>query len=262
MTALFEDDTILIGKVDRQVCAAFAQHHRRLARETFRAAIVATVGTLMIFSLLSEQRRRMVEDQIRHRGVTDERVLSALASVPRESFIPPEFQDLAYEDRAVPIGLDQTISQPYIVAYMTEQLQVSPHHRVLEIGTGTGYQTAVLSRLAACVYSVERLGSLQGRAAEILSQLGIGNVRFRVGDGTLGWIEEAPFDRIMVTAAAPRVPPSLLDQLADGGILIAPLGGWQNQHVTRIERSGDNLIETPLLACRFVKLLGEEGWHE
>ncbi len=250
----------------------------------------------MIFSLLSEQRRRMVEDQIRHRGVTDERVLSALASVPRESFIPPEFQDLAYEDRAVPIGLDQTISQPYIVAYMTEQLQVSPHHRVLEIGTGTGYQTAVLSRLAACVYSVERLGSLQGRAAEILSQLGIGNVRFRVGDGTLGWIdsplkksesgtsncvfdsatqgeprckvvfqravEEAPFDRIMVTAAAPRVPPSLLDQLADGGILIAPLGGWQNQHVTRIERSGDNLIETPLLACRFVKLLGEEGWHE
>lgn len=204
----------------------------------------------------------MIEDQIRHRGVTDARVLDAMGSIPRELFVPPESRCMAYEDRAVPIGLGQTISQPFIVAYMTEQLRVTPMCRVLEVGTGTGYQTAVLSRLAQRVFSIERIAPLQLTAEAVLRELGIENVRFRVGDGTLGWPEHAPFDRILVTAGGPRIPPSLLEQLDDGGIMIAPLGSWQEQHIMRIEREGDRFTETQLLGCRFVRLLGEEGWAD
>lgn len=205
-------------------------------------------------------RERMIEDQIRSRGVTDPRVLEALRAVPREEFIPAEFRQLAYDDRALPIGYDQTISQPFIVAYMTQQLRVEPASRVLEIGTGSGYQAAVLSKLAAHVYSIERIRELQAAAMDTFRRIGIANASFRVGDGTLGWSDEAPFDRIIITAGAPRVPPTLLDQLGPSGILVAPIGGMQNQQVVRLERVEDRLIETPLLGCRFVRLLGEEGW--
>lgn len=205
-------------------------------------------------------RQLMVENQIRARGVCDERVLSAMRRIPREFFIPLEDRALAYEDRALPIGLGQTISQPFIVAYMTEQLEVRPAARVLEIGTGSGYQTAILTHLAAYVYTIERVAALQDRARTSLAKLKIENVSFRLADGSLGWPEQQPFDRIIVTAAAPKPPPTLTAQLVDGGLMIIPVGGADEQTILRVERFGTRLIETPMLACRFVRLIGQEGW--
>jgi protein-L-isoaspartate(D-aspartate) O-methyltransferase len=202
----------------------------------------------------------MIHDQIRSRGVFDERVLAVIEAVPREMFLPKEQCGLAYEDRALPVGFGQTISQPYIVAYMTEQLEVRPESRVLEVGTGTGYQTAILARLAAQVYSVERITELAQRARGILAMLGIANATITVGDGSRGLPSAQPFDRIIVTAAAPKVPDALSSQLADGGLMIVPVGGANEQTIVRVERFGTRLIETPMLACRFVKLIGEEGW--
>jgi protein-L-isoaspartate(D-aspartate) O-methyltransferase len=202
----------------------------------------------------------MIHDQIRSRGVFDERVLAVIEAVPREMFLPKEQSGLAYEDRALPVGFGQTISQPYIVAYMTEQLEVRPESRVLEVGTGTGYQTAILARLAAQVYSVERITELAQRARGILAMLGIANATITVGDGSRGLPSAQPFDRIIVTAAAPKVPDALSSQLADGGLMIVPVGGANEQTIVRVERFGTRLIETPMLACRFVKLIGEEGW--
>ena len=161
----------------------------------------------------------MVAEQIRARGVRDERVLDALERVPRESFIPDDLRHEAHRDCPVPIGHGQTISQPYIVGYMTEALRLEPHHRVLEIGTGCGYQTAVLAELAAEVYSIELIPELADRAREALEGMGYGNVTIRTGDGYHGWPERAPFDRIIGAAAAPHVPAALVDQLADGGLL-------------------------------------------
>ena len=204
----------------------------------------------------------MIDEQIRARGVVDEHVLEALLKIPREIFMPADKRNIAHEDRAVPIGCGQTISQPYIVAYMTQALRLTPQCRTLEVGTGTGYQTAILASLCRHVFTVERIASLQRCAAVVLANLGISNVSMSTGDGSLGLKDEAPFDRILVTAAAPRVPPTLIRQLADGGRLVAPVGGLGEQTIVAVVREGPRTIETPLLACRFVKLIGKEGWEE
>lgn len=202
----------------------------------------------------------MVADQIRARGITDERVLEAMEQVPRERFIPPASATEAFSDRALSIDCGQTISQPYIVAAMTAPLRLQPEHRVLEIGTGSGYQTAVLARLAGHVYTIERLKPLLTGAGPLLASLGIDNVSYRLGDGSVGWPEMAPFDGIIVTAAAPEVPRSLLDQLVSGGRLVIPVGPQGEQTLTIVERIGDKTREMPQFPCRFVKLIGREAW--
>jgi len=204
-------------------------------------------------------REEMIEKQIRQRGVIDETVLAALASVPRHEFVPPEYLSRAYGDLPLPIGEDQTISQPYIVAAMTAALQLRGNERVLEIGTGCGYQTAVLARLAKEVHTVEFRHRLATAAEERLARLGYTNVKVHCGDGTLGLAEFAPFDAILVAAAAPAVPPPLLAQLADGGRLIIPVGATENQELYLIQRKGGAFITKKLDACRFVPLLGYYG---
>ncbi len=196
----------------------------------------------------------MVETQIQARGVKDERVLKALRSVPRHLFVPSDMVPYAHADEPLPVGEGQTISQPYIVAYMTEALSLTGSERVLEVGTGSGYQTAVLAELAAEVFTVEVIGGLSTRAQDVLGRLGYANVRFRVGDGSLGWPEEAPFDRIMVTAAAAGMPRVLRDELSDRGRMILPLGSV-NQELVLVERRADEFIETRLLPVRFVPLI-------
>ncbi len=202
----------------------------------------------------------MVETQIRDRGVRDERILQAMNTVPRERFLPVFDKHAAYEDRALSIGHGQTISQPFIVAYMTDQLRILPHHRVLEIGTGSGYQTAILARLCGHVYTVERLESLQRPAAEILGQLEFTNISFHVADGSLGWPEHAPYDRILSTASSPRVPMPLVEQLAPDGLMVLPVGMGDDQTIVRVFREGTRVVEIPLLGCRFVPLIGEAAW--
>jgi protein-L-isoaspartate(D-aspartate) O-methyltransferase len=198
--------------------------------------------------------------QVRAHGFDDPRVLAAMAKLSRARFMPPEERAGAHDDRAVPIGLDQTISQPYMVAVMTGELALSGAERVLEIGTGSGYQTAVLSLLAAEVFTVERLATLSLRARSILDGLALTNIRFRIGDGSLGWPEEAPFDRILVTAGMPGFPSALFEQLAEGGRLVAPLGDEAEQDLTLIFKRDGRPEHRRLLPCRFVKLIGEEGW--
>lgn len=207
------------------------------------------------------QRRNMVDEQIRRRRITDPRVLEAMLSVPRERFVPPERRPQAYEDRALPIGHGQTISQPFIVAYMTEQLNVPRTGNVLEVGTGSGYQTAILSMLCEQVFTIERLAPMHETAVRNLEQLEIRNVVTVIGDGSNGLPEHRPYDRILVTAAAPKVPQPLVDQLTDGGILILPLGGKTEQTIVRVIRHGSRTVETTTLACRFVRLIGKEGWN-
>lgn len=202
----------------------------------------------------------MIDEQIRRRGVRDPALLEALTCVPREWFLPPNLRRFAYDDNPVPIGGGQTISQPFMVAYMTDKLAVSSSHRVLEVGTGSGYQTAILARLASHVFSIERDPELHAQAKTRLAELGLSNVSFFVGDGSVGLPDHAAFDRILVTAAAPRVPPALVNQLTMGGILIVPVGGQTEQSLIRVERTERRVIETRLLGCRFVKLVGEAGW--
>ncbi|MBP7936758.1 MAG: protein-L-isoaspartate(D-aspartate) O-methyltransferase [Phycisphaerae bacterium] len=209
-----------------------------------------------------EARQRMVEEQIRARGVVDERVLRLMAEIPRERFIPAAEQHGAFSDRAVPLECGQTVSQPFMVAVMTEYLDVEPEHRVLEIGTGSGYQTAILARLAREVYTIERLPLLRQQAQTLLNSLDIGNVIYRTGDGSLGWPEMAPFDRIMVTAAAPDVPKSLIEQLAEGGRMVIPVGQEGEQTLTLVHCSAGRIEETPRFLCRFVKLIGREAWSQ
>jgi protein-L-isoaspartate(D-aspartate) O-methyltransferase len=208
----------------------------------------------------SDQRRRMVDDQLRRRGITDARVLAAMADVPRERFVPPEQIDQACADRALPIACDQTISQPLIVALMTEALQLSDQHRVLEIGTGSGYQAAVLCHLAAVVTTIERYGELSRSAEKILRELGCENVTCLVGDGSLGWPDGAPYDRILVTAAAEQIPPALIAQLADGGRLVMPVGPSGDQMLQAIDKHAGRTQVTTHGRCRFVPLVGEQGW--
>jgi len=207
-------------------------------------------------------RHQMVRSQIRARGVTDRRVLAALAGVPRHLFVPATVAPAAYDDGPLPIGLGQTISQPYIVALMTAALAPRRTHRVLEIGTGSGYQAAVLARIVREVHTVERLAPLTAAAGERLARLGVRNVVFRVGDGSEGWPDAAPFDGILVGAAAPAIPQPLLDQLAVGGRLVVPVGdlGWQM--LTVVERNADGLRTRTEGSCRFVPLIGRHAFAE
>jgi protein-L-isoaspartate(D-aspartate) O-methyltransferase len=205
-------------------------------------------------------RHAMVEQQIAVRGIRDPRLLAVLREVPRHLFVPASRRAEAYEDRPVPIGEMQTISQPYMVAIMTAALDPHETDRVLEIGTGSGYQTAILSRLAASVLSIERHPSLARQASDRLRDLGFGNVRVVVGDGTEGWPDEAPFDRILVTAGAPSVPDTLRTQLADRGRLVIPVGPPGLQRLTIIDRHGQQLSVREGEACTFVPLVGRHGW--
>jgi protein-L-isoaspartate(D-aspartate) O-methyltransferase len=202
----------------------------------------------------------MVEDQLKSRRIRDERLLFAMGEIPRHRFVPPDLAPRAYEDGPLPIGEGQTISQPYIVAEMTEALHLSGKEKVLEIGTGSGYQTAILGRLSEFVVTVERLESLSRTARTKLASLGIENVLFRVGDGTLGAPEDAPFDRVIVTAAAPHVPEPLFAQMREGGIMLIPIGGrWEQDLVSVRKEHGEARMEY-LGGCRFVPLLGEHGF--
>jgi protein-L-isoaspartate(D-aspartate) O-methyltransferase len=209
---------------------------------------------------LVQARREMVEHQLRGRDITDARVLSVMSEIPRQLFVPPAHRASAYEDRALPITCDQTISQPYMVALMTQVLQVDPAHRVLEIGTGSGYQAAVLAELVSHVYTIERIDALVAEARLRLEALGITNVTYHVGDGTLGWPAWAPYDRILVTAGAPTIPQPLIDQLVDGGLLVVPVGGADEQILTVVQKLQQRTVERPTIPCRFVKLIGQEGW--
>ena len=204
----------------------------------------------------------MVERQIRRRSIRDARVLDAFRSVPRHLFVPPRHRDQSYEDHPVDIGYGQTISQPYIVALMTDALRLGGDERVLEIGTGSGYQTAILAHLSHHVYTIERIAELSAAARRVLDELGYKNISYRVGDGTLGWPEEAPFDAIIVTAAAPSVPESLKNQMADGGRLVMPVGGRGGQDLLVLERKGDGFRRQRLCGCVFVRLIGQEGWPD
>ena len=208
-------------------------------------------------------RQEMVDRHIRARGVRDPRVLAALAEVPREAFLPPELADAAYDDRPLPIEAGQTISQPYIVAVMTEALALGPGDTALEIGTGSGYAAAVLARVAKQVYTIERHAELAELARERLARLGYANVAVRVGDGTLGWSEHAPFDAIVVAAGGPDLPRALLDQLAIGGRLVMPVGSGRGQELVRVTRVGaDEYRREELGAVQFVPLIGAQGWAE
>jgi len=208
------------------------------------------------------QRSEMIERQLRRRGITDARVLAAMAAVRREDFVPQELRRRAYEDGPLPIGEGQTISQPYIVAAMTAALQLSGDQRVLEIGTGCGYQAALLSRLVKTVFTIEVRSELAATAAERLARLRFDNVHVHCGDGTLGLAEVAPFNAILVAAAAPDVPGPLRSQLAEEGRMILPVGDADNQELRLIERSGTSFQATVLEGCRFVPLVGYHGWKE
>jgi protein-L-isoaspartate(D-aspartate) O-methyltransferase len=205
-------------------------------------------------------RERMVERQLRRRGIGDERVLAAMAEVPREAFVTPELRDRAYADTALPIEERQTISQPWIVAAICQAMELTGGERVLEVGTGSGYSACVLSRLAAEVVSVERYDSLARTARETLDALGVENVEIAVGDGSRGVPERAPFEAIAVHAAAPAAPPPLISQLADGGRLVVPIATEGADLLTQLRRRGDRLESETIGPCRFVPLVGEEGF--
>jgi protein-L-isoaspartate(D-aspartate) O-methyltransferase len=224
--------------------------HRRRNEDKFEAA-----------------RQRMLKWDLKGRDITDPRVLSAMIEVPREEFIPESHRLQAYTDGPLPIGLNQTISQPYIVALMTQELRIDRDCEVLEIGTGSGYQTAVLSKLVKKVYTIERFSELADSARKVLGKLGISNVEFYVGDGSSGWpASRLPtsrcFDRIMITAAVPEIPKSLAAQLVDGGLIVAPVGGRSVQELVTCEKKGDNLIGRAICDVRFVRLIGKHGFEQ
>ena len=207
-------------------------------------------------------RRNMVREQIEARGVNDPRILGAMMDIPRHKFVDAYLKYQAYDDAPLTIGYGQTISQPYMVALMTEALKPEADHKVLEIGTGSGYQAAILSKLCSSVYTIERLSVLAARARKVLDELGIFNVHIRIGDGTRGYAKDAPYDRIMVTAGAPHVPEALVEQLAPGGILVIPVGDQYLQDLKRITKKNGQTFTESLGGCRFVKLIGEGGWKE
>lgn len=207
-------------------------------------------------------RERMVNSQIIKRGVKDQRVIDAMKKVPRHLFADPAFEHQAYNDYPLSIGENQTISQPYIVAVMTECLNLKGDEKVLEIGTGSGYQAAVLAELAYSVYSVERISVLAKRAKEMLQSLDYYNVFIKIGDGTEGWRSEAPFDGILVTAASPNVPETLKEQLKDGGRMIIPVGDMYSQELLKITKRGNFFKTENILGCRFVPLIGKYGFDK
>lgn len=233
-------------------CASGPAAERPRPAETAPAAARAAPGQ----ADRSAERERMVERQIRARGVRDPRVLEAMRAVPRHRFVPPPLQDRAYDDAPLPIGLRQTISQPYVVAYMTEALELPPDAAVLEIGTGSGYQAAVLAEIARTVRSIEIVPELAERSARVLADLGYDNVRLRTGDGYRGWPEAAPFDGIMVTAAPDHVPPALVEQLAVGARLVIPVGQLA-QEIRIVTRTADGPVTERALPVRFVPMTGE-----
>lgn len=210
--------------------------------------------------IFAARRQAMVEKQLRRRGIRDPIVLAAFLKVPREKFVPESEIEIAYADHPVPIGLGQTVSQPYMVALMAQELELKGGEKLLEIGTGSGYQTALLAEMGCSVYSVERIESLATSARARLQAMGYEGIRSRVGDGTLGWLEEAPYDRITVGAGGPRVPSALIEQLADGGILVIPVGSEHFQELLVVAREGDRVRECRGCGCSFVRLIGRQGW--
>jgi len=203
----------------------------------------------------------MVETQLIPRGIKDKRVINAMLTIPRHLFVPEEaLWSQAYSDFPLPIGEKQTISQPYIVALMTEAIELKGAERILEIGTGSGYQTAILSMLAEKVYSIERISSLAARARKVLDSINCSNVVIKIGDGTLGWPEESPYDAILTTAAAPEIPKCYIDQLKIGGRLIIPVGDVYSQVLVKVIKTKDGIIKQDMGGCRFVKLIGRYGW--
>jgi protein-L-isoaspartate(D-aspartate) O-methyltransferase len=232
----------------------------RIVAQYVLLAAIATTGCgqqLTSAADFAAQRQRMVEQQLKARGIKDERALAAMAKVPREEFVPADARVEAYEDGPLPIGYEQTISQPYIVAFMTEQLRSKPSDRVLEIGSGSGYQAAILAELVADVYTIEIVEPLAKTAEATLQRLGYKNVHLKVGDGYLGWPEEAPFDAIIVTCAPDKVPQPLIDQLKDGGRMVIPVGERFAQQLYLLEKQNGQLKESVTLPVRFVPMLRE-----
>lgn len=210
----------------------------------------------------TREREKMVNEQLVSRGIWDPEILAAMKKIPRHLFVPDTWQELAYADRPLPIEMQQTISQPYIVALMTQSLELAPTDKILEIGTGSGYQTAVLAELCDSVYSVEVLPELMASAGRLLERLGYRNVIAKQADGTFGWADHQPFDAIIVCAGAPHLPQPLLAQLAEGGRLVIPVGDSQSQALKKIVRRPDGFWEEQLLRCQFVPLRGEHGWQQ
>ncbi len=204
-------------------------------------------------------RERMVREQIEARGIHDPRVLKAMRKVERHKFVPEEYRDLAYEDHPLPIGEGQTISQPYIVALMTELLELDEHDRVLEVGTGSGYQAAVLAEICDSVYTIEIIESLGRRAEALLKELGYTNVKVKIGDGYKGWPEHAPFDGIIVTCAPTHIPPPLQEQLAEGGRMVIPVGERFTQELVLLRKENGKIIQREVIPVRFVPMLKEGG---
>ena len=233
---------------------------RIVAQYVLLAAMAATGSGQQVPSAVdfAAQRRQMVDQQLKPRGIKDERVLAAMAKVPREEFVPADQRADAYQDGPLPIGYDQTISQPYIVAFMTEQLRLKPGDRVLEIGSGSGYQAAILADLVADVYTIEIVDALAKTAEATLQRLGYKNVHLKVGDGYKGWPEEAPFDAIIVTCAPDKVPQPLVDQLKDGGRMVIPVGERFAQQLYLLEKKNGQLKESATLPVRFVPMLREQ----
>jgi protein-L-isoaspartate(D-aspartate) O-methyltransferase len=208
------------------------------------------------------QRRKMVEEQLVERGVKNLSVLEAMSRVPRHLFAQDSLQHRAYGDTPLPIGENQTISQPYIVGAMTEALALKGQERVLEIGTGSGYQTAIIAELCRQVFTIERLNNLSRKAQNILESLNYMNIVFKMFDGTYGWPDQAPFDAILITASAPEIPDSLVKQLGDGGRLVAPIGGTDKQKLVVLTKKGDRVSRRDLGHCKFVPLIGKYGWPQ
>lgn len=210
----------------------------------------------------SKARLKMVEDQIIARGIQDPRVIAAVKKVPRHLFVEEALQGQAYSDHPLPIGEKQTISQPYMVALMTEALLLTGRDKVLEIGAGSGYQTCILAEIALKVFSIERIRSLAIQVRKLVYELGYLNVEIKFSDGTLGWMDESPFDAIMVTAGSPGIPQPLVDQLAVGGRLVIPVGDPTDQELMRVTRTEGGIKKENLGGCRFVRLIGQHGWDE
>ena len=205
---------------------------------------------------------KMIEKQLKKRGITDERLLEAFRGNPRHLFVPEDQKPNAYSDRPLPIGEGQTISQPYIVALMTDLLSVEAGDRVLEIGTGSGYQTAILAQLGKAIYTVEKKGNLQQRARDIHRKLGLRNISYRTGDGTIGWTDRSPFEKIIGTGSVPAVPESLINQLNDPGRLVIPAGGRRQQRLVLLIKEDGEIIKNKKSYCSFLPLIGEEGWNK